>query len=269
MGWRLRLSDKTVRKFAQLPIYCQRQKCSPGNVVSGSLWDIREGSLERGVKWEWGRWKWRFSLHSFTVFRTFYIHGHTTAFTWCDCWWPWWYFKVIKVFHLKFLKNGAWYGKYYYRSLIGNHTLAFDWCNFWWPWSTFEGYFSLGCHFHVHFSNPWHAFTSHGLPAIAEVLVKPLPLQTRHRRLYVFHASVRLSVHPRLVCVSMTTPVFMDGFLSHLSLVHLGTKMNWLGFGLISLKRSVSHLRGGAEVYTVQHSALDPAIEFIFLVLFA
>jgi len=35
MGWRLRLSDKTVRKFAELPIYCQRQKCSPGNVVSG------------------------------------------------------------------------------------------------------------------------------------------------------------------------------------------------------------------------------------------
>ena len=23
--------------------------------------------------------------------------------------------------------------------------------------------FSLGCHFHVHFSYPWHAFTSHGL----------------------------------------------------------------------------------------------------------
>ena len=37
MGWRLRLSDKTVRKFAELPIYCQRQKCSPGNVVSGSI----------------------------------------------------------------------------------------------------------------------------------------------------------------------------------------------------------------------------------------
>ena len=35
----------------------------------------------------------------------------------------------------------------------------------------FEGHFSLGCHFHVHFSNPWHAFASHGLPAIAELLV--------------------------------------------------------------------------------------------------
>ena len=35
MGWRLRLSDKTVRKLAELPIYCQRQKCSP--VVSDSI----------------------------------------------------------------------------------------------------------------------------------------------------------------------------------------------------------------------------------------
>ena len=34
--------------------------------------------------------------------------------------------------------------------------------------------FSLGCHFHVHFSYPWHAFASHGLPAIAELLVTEL-----------------------------------------------------------------------------------------------
>jgi len=37
MSWRLRLSDKTVRKLAGQPIYCQRQKCSPGNVVSGGI----------------------------------------------------------------------------------------------------------------------------------------------------------------------------------------------------------------------------------------
>ena len=35
----------------------------------------------------------------------------------------------------------------------------------------FKGHFSLGCHFHVHFSNSWHAIASHGLPAIAELLV--------------------------------------------------------------------------------------------------
>ena len=109
---------------------------------------------------------------SFTVLRTFYIHVRTTAFMWYDCQWPWAYFiKVIGLFHIKFLKNGVWYGKSYHRLLIGNHTLAFDWSYFWWPWSTLEGHFSLGCHFHVHFSNPWHAFASHGLPATAELFV--------------------------------------------------------------------------------------------------
>jgi len=34
-------------------------------------------------------------------------------------------------------------------------------------WSSF----SLGCHFHVHFSYPWHAIASHSLPAIAQLLV--------------------------------------------------------------------------------------------------
>jgi len=48
---------------------------------------------------------------------------------------------------------------------------TFDWCHFWWPWSTFEGHFSLGCHFHFHFSNRWQALASCGLPAIAELLV--------------------------------------------------------------------------------------------------
>jgi len=132
MGWRLRLSDKTVRKLAALPIYCQRQKCSPGNVVSGSIrfMQIVAGVRWRGgVKWEWGRLKWRFSVQSITVFRTFYIHGHTTAFRWYDCQWPWAYFKAIGLFYVKFLKNGVWYGKSYYRQLIGNHTLAFDWCH--------------------------------------------------------------------------------------------------------------------------------------------
>ena len=79
--------------------------------------------------------------------------------------------RSLDCFTSNFSKNGVWCGKSYYRLLIGNHTLAFDWCHFWWSWSTFEGHFSLGCHFHVHFSNPWHAFASHGLPAIAELLI--------------------------------------------------------------------------------------------------
>jgi len=146
MGWRLRLSDKTVWKFAELSIYCQQQKCSPGNVVSDSdsmsirFMQIFAGVRWRGegVKWEWGRLKCLFLLHSFTVFRTFYIHGHMTAFKWYDCQWPWAYFKVTGLVHIKFIKNGAWYGKSYYRPLIGNHTLAFDWCHFWWPWSNLK-----------------------------------------------------------------------------------------------------------------------------------
>jgi len=94
MGWGLRLSDKTVGKFAELPICCQHQKCSPGNVVSGSIsfMQIFAGVRWRGgIKWEWCHWKWRFSLHSFALFRTFYIHGHATAFRWYNCQWSWAY----------------------------------------------------------------------------------------------------------------------------------------------------------------------------------
>ena len=77
------------------------------------------------------------------------IRNHATAFRWYDCRWPWRYFKVIRLFRIKFLVNGAWYGKSYYR--LRNRTLAFDWCHFWWPWRTSEGHFSLGCHFHVQY----------------------------------------------------------------------------------------------------------------------
>jgi len=95
--------------FASFTVF--RTFCSPGNVVSGSIrfMQIFAGVRCRGgVNWKWGSWKWRFSLHSFTVFRTFYIHGHTTAFRWYDRKWPWAYFKVIGLFHIKFLKNGVW-----------------------------------------------------------------------------------------------------------------------------------------------------------------
>ena len=145
------------------------------------------------MRWEWGHRKWRFSIHSVTVFRTFYIHGHTTAFRWYNYQWPWAYFKVIGLFHIKFLKDGVWYGKIYYRQLIGNlrviglHLSKLEMCiqvstiikiptsfrlvpllmTLKYIWRSF----SLGCHFHVHFSNPWQAFASHGLPAIAELLV--------------------------------------------------------------------------------------------------
>ena len=123
-----------------------------------------------------------------------------------------------------------WYGKSYYRQLIGNHTLAFDWCHFWWPWSTFEGHFSLGCHFHVHFSYPWHAFASHGLPAIAELLV----------------SFVLLSVRNVLIVLSFSFPCFrvrysfQNDFMG-LAKVNKCIKANshakWPGFALQTLKQ--------------------------------
>ena len=70
--------------------------------------------------------------------------NHTRAFKWyVHCRWPGRYFKVIRLFHIKFLVNSELCDKRYYRVLIGNHALAFDWCHFWWPWRTFEGHFSL------------------------------------------------------------------------------------------------------------------------------
>ena len=52
-------------------IYCQRQKCSPGNVVSGSIrfMQIFLGDpCTGGITWEWGGRKWRFSF-----FRSLYL----------------------------------------------------------------------------------------------------------------------------------------------------------------------------------------------------
>ena len=78
MGWRVRLSDKTVRKFAELPIYCQRQKCSPGILVSSKISLMRIfananiGSLERGRQMRVGWSKMEiFTSFARYIFRTF------------------------------------------------------------------------------------------------------------------------------------------------------------------------------------------------------
>jgi len=105
-------------------------------------------------RWAWITFEGHFSLLSFLrpISRKLYtirpqklkllIRSYTTAFRWYDCRWPWRYFKVIRLFHIKFLVNGARYGKSYYWLLIGNRTLAFDWCHLWWPW-TFEGHLKV------------------------------------------------------------------------------------------------------------------------------
>jgi len=115
------------------------------NVIQGthSFWqykvyaDIRGGSLGRGRQMR----VWSSKMASFAS--SVHCLPNVTAFTWCDCRWSWRYFKVIRLLHINFLKNVAWYGKSYYRLLIGSHALAFDWCHFWWPWMIFEGHFTL------------------------------------------------------------------------------------------------------------------------------
>ena len=97
-----------------------------------------------------------------------FIRNHKRTFKWyVHCRWPWRCFKVIRLFYIKFLVNGALYGKSYYWLLIGNHTLASDWCHFRWPLRIFEGHFSDTSNF----SNLWQTFASRGLQAIAEPLV--------------------------------------------------------------------------------------------------
>jgi len=150
MDWRLRLSDRTVRKFAELAIYCQRQKRSPGNVVSGS---IRLMQIFAGSSLESGR--------QMRVIFTLFVHCfpnilHT---------WPQDSFQVIRLSMTLGIFQGRW---------TVSHQISQ------------KGHFSLGCHFHVHFSNPWHAFASLGLPAIAELLVLLLiPIADTHAESYL------------------------------------------------------------------------------------
>jgi len=60
--------------------------------------------------------------------------------------------------------------------------------------------FSLGCHFHVQFSYPWHAFASHGLPAIA-AWASCITRESIYVIARICHAnSVRLSV-TRVYCI--------------------------------------------------------------------
>jgi len=74
MSWHFWLGDKTVRKFSELPIYCQRQQCSPWILVSSKvrfIWIFAGVCWREGVKWEWGRRKWRFLLFfARCIFRT-------------------------------------------------------------------------------------------------------------------------------------------------------------------------------------------------------
>jgi len=101
MSWRFWFSDKTVRKFEELPIHCQRQNCSQGNLVSSNvrfIW-IFAGVCWRGASNDCGV----VVNGDFRFFRSLYLpnlhtHGHNyyivlcsplVALHWHRNKWPW------------------------------------------------------------------------------------------------------------------------------------------------------------------------------------
>jgi len=59
------------------------------------------------------------------------IRNQTFAYRWYECRWLDHVSRSMNcLIHIKFLVNGALYGKSYYRVLIGSHILAFDWYHF-------------------------------------------------------------------------------------------------------------------------------------------
>jgi len=98
-----------------------------------------------------------------------------------------------------------------------------NWINRWWKWWIQEYY------------SPWvskiHSmYTSLLFLHLSNQLFKPPPPDSRDCVLLPYVcASVSPFVRPRLY-VSTISPVSVDGFSPNLSLVHLGTVMNWLSF---------------------------------------
>ena len=115
-SWRFRLSDKTVRKFAQLSIHYQRQKYSPWIRVCRKLRFMRTFSGVRwrgGVKWEWGRRKWRLFFFARYILRTFtskpqLLCSPLVAPQWHRNRWPW--MTLNGDFALKSVSDLAWIG---------------------------------------------------------------------------------------------------------------------------------------------------------------
>ena len=85
--WRFWLSDKTVRKFEELPIYCQRQNCSPGILLSSK---VKFMWIFAGVYWRGGVNEGEFVVNGdFRFFRPLYlpslhIQGHNYYIVLCS-----------------------------------------------------------------------------------------------------------------------------------------------------------------------------------------
>ena len=110
MSWHLWLSDKTVRKFEELPIYCQQENCSPWNLVPSKvrfIW-IFQGVCWRGASNECGV----IVNGDFRFFRSLYLPNH----------------------HI--------HGHNYY-TVLCSPLVALHWHRNGWPWMTLNGYFAL------------------------------------------------------------------------------------------------------------------------------
>ena len=99
MSWHFWLSDKTVRKFQELPIHCQRQNSSLGILVSSKVKWILAGVCWKGASNESGV----VVNDDFRFFRSLYLSNHhiqghknyillcspLMALTWRRIRWPW------------------------------------------------------------------------------------------------------------------------------------------------------------------------------------
>ena len=91
---------------------CQWQNCSPGNLVSSNvrfIWIFAGVCWRGGVKWVWGRRKWRFSLLSLAISSEPSLHIH---------------------------------GRNYY-IVLSSPLVTLHWHRNGWPWMTLNGHFAL------------------------------------------------------------------------------------------------------------------------------
>jgi len=80
-------SDKTVRKVEELPIHCQRQDCSPGNLVSSNvrfIWIFMGVCGRGGVIWVWGVINGDFRFFHSLYLPNLHIHGHNYYIVLCS-----------------------------------------------------------------------------------------------------------------------------------------------------------------------------------------
>jgi len=87
MSWRFWLSDKTVRKFEELPIHCQRQNCRPENLVFSKvrfIWIFAGVCWRGGIKWVWGVVNGDFRFFRSLYLPNLHVHGRNYYIVLCS-----------------------------------------------------------------------------------------------------------------------------------------------------------------------------------------